>query len=454
MSFGNQPGQVRFIDVTNAAGILRQGQSWGAAWGDFNDDGWLDLFVNNHQQKPMSLFQNNGNGTFTDVANTLIPDSDSGDHHGAVWFDFNNTGRLELIQLSGGDEGINSDSPDTQNRFYIQQNNTFINKAVELGINYPLGRGRMPGVFDFNNDRRLDVVYTGPPRPDGQALPTIFLQRRNAAGQWRFTNLGSGSGLSTNVPNGAFAVFGDLNGDHRQELFYVTQNPSLTIYDTQQLPLRNITNQLFPNGSPAGLSNIKDIAIADFNGDTFQDLYITQQGTSTSGYRRDSNNSGRALLTVSRESEGLNLKTTGAIKFNFQGDPTLDLPPFMLKTTITAADIRIGSTGFKPRDLVFELNPNNPNVIGLPTYRPGIDRGIFIGFDPTRNEWQVRGSSPQNDEFNFIFKTTEALRSIDPVGFQYNLQGKPDYLFTYDPVRGQFVNTTEASGLADLRLGG
>jgi hypothetical protein len=128
------------------------------------------------------------------------------------------------------------------------------------------------------------------------------------------------------------------------------KTPSLTIYDTRQFPLRNITNQLFPNGFPTGLSNIKDVAIADFNGDTFQDIYITQQGTSTSGYRRDSNNSGRAILTVSRESEGLNLKTTGATKFNFQDDPTLDLPPFMLRTTITAADIRIGATGFNPRD--------------------------------------------------------------------------------------------------------
>ena len=69
--------------------------------------------------------------------------------------------------------------------------------------------------LDFNNDRRLDVVYTGPPQSDGQALPIIFLQRRNAAGQWRFTNLGRGSGLSTNVPNGAFGALGDLNGDHR-----------------------------------------------------------------------------------------------------------------------------------------------------------------------------------------------------------------------------------------------
>jgi Ca2+-binding RTX toxin-like protein len=454
MPFGNQAGQVRFIDVTSSAGILRQGQTWGASWGDFNGDGWLDLFVNNHQQKPVSLFRNNGNGTFTDVAATLIPDGAPGDLHGAVWFDYNNDGQQELFQVAGGDLGAEDDNPNKQNRFYVRQGNTFVNRAVELGIDYPLGRGRMPNLFDFNNDGRLDVIYTGPPRPDGQSRPNIFLQERDATGKWRFRNLDAASGLSTNVPNGTFSVLGDLNGDQRQELIYITKNPSITIYDTQQLPLTNITSQLFPAGFPRNLNNIKDIAIADFNGDTYQDIYITQQGTSTSGYRLDGNNGGRARLNVSRQDEGLILKTTGAIQFNFQGDPSLTLPSFMLGTTITAADIRIGASGFNPRNLVFNLDPTNPDVVGLPTYRPGVDRGIFIGFDPVRNEWQVHGSSARNDEFNFIFKTTQVLNSVKPLGFQLNLNGKPNYLFTYDPVRGQFVNSTTASGIANLGLAG
>ena len=53
-------GEIQFEEVSQQAGITRIGESWGNAWGDFDGDGYLDLWATNHKHKP-SLYRNNGN---------------------------------------------------------------------------------------------------------------------------------------------------------------------------------------------------------------------------------------------------------------------------------------------------------------------------------------------------------------------------------------------------------
>ena len=107
----------------------------------------------------------------------------------------------------------------------------------------------MPLAFDFNDDGQLDILYTGPERPDQRSFATIFLQENG-----EFTNLERDTGLNTQVPNGTFAVLGDVNGDNRQELLYISKNPKITIYDTSELPLRNITSSLLPTSLLNGVN--------------------------------------------------------------------------------------------------------------------------------------------------------------------------------------------------------
>jgi Ca2+-binding RTX toxin-like protein len=450
MSFGNQPGQVSFVDVTQSSGITRQGQSWGVTLYDYNNDGLLDLYLNSHQQKSIfSLFVNQGDGTFVDIASQVFPaGAPSGDFHGSIGLDFDNDGVKDLFQVAGGDLGAADDNANKSNRFFFRQGNRLIDRSVELGIDYPLGRGRMPLAFDFNDDGRLDIVYTGPPRPDGRSIPTIFVQNANGS----FTDLGRNSGLSTIVPNGTFSVLGDLNGDNRQELIYVSSNPKIRIYDTSSLPLQEITNSLLPSSLLRRVNNIKDITVADFNGDTFQDLLISQQGTGNSGFRLDSNRAGRAKLSVTRTSQGLTFKDAGILSLNFQGDPSLDLPSFFLGTTITASDIFIGSGKRNPSSLVFDLDPANAPDQGRPNFTPGVDRGVYIWFDNASNQWTVETSALAATEFNFLFETQFANPEIAPKGFTPNLNGKPDLLLTYDPDLGRFVDSTEFANLANTRI--
>lgn len=100
--------QIQFQDVTNSATDKIAAESWGLSAGDFNGDGWPDIFITNHRDRP-TLYRNNGDGTFSDVilqadqndqftANRLI------DHHLGAFADVDNDGDDDIVvrQLTRG----------------------------------------------------------------------------------------------------------------------------------------------------------------------------------------------------------------------------------------------------------------------------------------------------------------------------------------------------------------
>src|SRR5712671_8061076 len=83
-----------FTDVTEKAGVAAGGYGMGVAVGDYNADGWPDLYVTQYGRS--ILYHNNGNGTFTDVTEKAGLAS-PGWASSAVWFDYDNDGRLDLF---------------------------------------------------------------------------------------------------------------------------------------------------------------------------------------------------------------------------------------------------------------------------------------------------------------------------------------------------------------------
>ncbi len=109
-------GDGTFTDVTEKAGVRGEGFSMGAAAGDYDNDGFVDLYVagvnRNH------LFHNNGNGTFTDVAEKagvqgIDPQIGKTWSIGAGWFDYDNDGRLDLMVVNYVNWSVATEPPCT-----------------------------------------------------------------------------------------------------------------------------------------------------------------------------------------------------------------------------------------------------------------------------------------------------------------------------------------------------
>jgi hypothetical protein len=140
---------VTFADVTDAAGVALINAQWGAAWADYDGDGYLDVYVGNHAESP-SLYRNNGNGTFTDMLSSSGIVEGPLDRHGVAWGDYNNDGAPDLYIVVGrAEDGSN---------FYVNNGDgTFTDQAAAAGVLNQDGRGRNTRWADYDNDGDLDL---------------------------------------------------------------------------------------------------------------------------------------------------------------------------------------------------------------------------------------------------------------------------------------------------------
>lgn len=91
-----ETGQATFTLLSGSVVYLDGGNSRGGSWGDYDNDGYPDLFVTNEDDTTNFLYQNNGNGTFTKIVSGE-PVDDAGDGNGSAWGDFDNDGDLDLF---------------------------------------------------------------------------------------------------------------------------------------------------------------------------------------------------------------------------------------------------------------------------------------------------------------------------------------------------------------------
>jgi hypothetical protein len=170
-------GQGRFTDVTARAGLLGQGFDNAAAAADYDNDGDIDLFVGGLHRN--TLYRNNGDGTFTDVTAAAGLRSPSGPPGplwcvGGIWADFNNDGWLDLfvvnyLRWEPGHEpvceyrGVREYCHPkyyaaTPNRLYLNRGDgTFRDASDAWGLQKQMGKGMGAAAADFDADGLMDV---------------------------------------------------------------------------------------------------------------------------------------------------------------------------------------------------------------------------------------------------------------------------------------------------------
>jgi hypothetical protein len=140
-----------FTDVTAESGLLYPVNSIAASWADYDNDGWLDLFVCCERQQSL-LFRNLGNGTFEEVAQKTGLVSKSSNCKGAAWLDYDNDGFPDLF--------LNYYDPNTTAQlFHNNRDGTFDEVSQSMGIAGPRS-GFSCWAWDFDNDGWLDIFAT------------------------------------------------------------------------------------------------------------------------------------------------------------------------------------------------------------------------------------------------------------------------------------------------------
>jgi Ca2+-binding RTX toxin-like protein len=416
------------------SGIDNIGTTWGATWSDFNGDGLVDLWTNNHWSKG-TLYINQGDGTFKDRTEAIFTAPPGGDDHGSAAVDFNNDGDLDLFCLVGskGGTGIGEQY---DNLFYVNNNGTLDERADALGLSYSLARGRSPLWFDFNNDGLLDVFIAADPRRDDLYAPaTIFLQQDNG----KFKRASKDTGFA--VPEAPFGILSDLSGDGKLD-FIVPVGDSLKVYDTTSLPLKDITAQTISN-------NIKiygdgDIISSDFNGDLKPDLYVTADSSFENNLDRSDNNSLVVQLRVDEpgDSKGIYFDTDGEVTFDLRSR----------KDPVSIDRIYIGAKGINPTSKKFTLSPDDPDVIGTYSQIPKSGAGLYISYNPALKRWEhVLVSGENFDSKKLIISqidSSEPIANSDSIGFNSDAPPKPSQLLMSSP--DGFIDVSDESGINSI----
>ena len=255
--FYRNNGNGTFEEVAEKIGVGDKNKYYGlgAVWADYDNDGWLDLYVAD-DSSPNYLYKNNRNGTFTDVSfETGTSYGGAGEEQGSMgvaWGDFNLDGRLDLLTTNFENE-TNTLYENLGEKGFLDV--SLETKVGQAGKSY-VGWGT--GFVDFDNDGWLDLFIV-----NGHVYPQIefaksdtqqgfrqhcLLQRNTGDG--KFEDETKNSGLQ-NMPlkSGRGAAFGDLNNDGLIDVIITNLGATPTVLlNTSENDNQKVTFKLIENG--------------------------------------------------------------------------------------------------------------------------------------------------------------------------------------------------------------
>ena len=275
-------GDGTFEDVTFAAGLGDvHYPSQTASWADYDNDGHIDVYIGNEstfaQISPCQLFRNNGDGTFSDVAEAagVIEDQYV---KGVFWGDYDGD-RYPDLYVS---------TLDGPNRLYHNNGDgTFVDVAPQLGVTSP--RQSFPGWFwDYDNDGHLDLMVWsyGATIADvaasylGRQFQTEMPRLYRGDGQGGFIDVAPQSNLvRPTKPMGA--NFGDLNNDGYLDFLLGTGDTDYTELMPNLMYLNKRGERFADITVAGGFGNLQKghgVVFADFDNDGDQDLFEQMGG--------------------------------------------------------------------------------------------------------------------------------------------------------------------------------
>ncbi len=428
---------LSFTRVDAQLGIQVAEENYGPAWCDYNNDGFEDVFIDNHYAAGNLLRNNAGRSFFDEIVGSGIPMS--GDQHGCAWGDMDNDGLRDLYVVVGdpGPEGtaINQLLHNLDGRHFAD-----ISRAA--GTTDSTGRGRFAHWFDANNDGWLDLLVTNTATPN-----RLFLNR----GDYTFADVPDAGGLRADALR--LPAITDLNSDGYLDVL-------LTDCDAGYLKLfRNLHDGTFQDittgsGLPAWPLSVWSACWFDYNNDGAQDLYICRGGWPS---HRDSYTLSptvfafQTFMSPSHPEDGLDGYDLAA------NSPALDFKIRLDTMYGPNQYIFLGQNGVHPTGNHFVAQ--NGQYLGQPSFVPGVSLGCYIWQDAPGGVWHVRTSTDFATTHRWWAEVTAqgggTLTSVATVQLEMdlvNIDHLSDRLYRNNG-SGTFADVSAMAGIGDTQSG-
>jgi len=257
-------GDLNFTDITVSSQLPTINIfTYGAAWGDYNNDGFLDVFLSNRDVNeliPNYLYKNNGDGTFTDVSITSGILNVSDLTFCSSFLDFNNDGWQDIY--------VSNDRIENPNVLYKNNGDgTFTDVSISSNTDLMIGAMSVT-VEDYNNDGWLDIYVTN------TVEGNVFLKNN---GDETFTNVAVTNG-TTFKSIGWGAVFLDADNDMDLDLYVSglldgsnSNYLSAAFYENNGVGQFSIPSTGFSNDNRESYSN----AIGDVDNDGLPEIIVS-----------------------------------------------------------------------------------------------------------------------------------------------------------------------------------
>jgi hypothetical protein len=282
----HQKSDGTFEDVTEKAGLQGAGYGMGVAVGDYDNDGYEDLYVTAYGGN--KLYHNNGDGTFTDVTSQAGLGG-SGWSTSAAWVDLDNDGLLDLVVLRYlqwdfddiwcGDhkEGFRAYChPDTFKAitplvYHNEGNGRFAEVGEKMGLAIP-GKGLGIAIADYDRDGRIDLFVAN------DSMPEFLFHNK---GNGRFEEKGLFSQVAVDEDGRTYAGMGvdfeDFDNDGRPDLVVDNlANQMYAVYQNAGDGTFTYTTRATGMGRISMLHSGWGLRLIDYDNDGWKDLLIAQ----------------------------------------------------------------------------------------------------------------------------------------------------------------------------------
>ena len=304
--YQNMGGQS-FVDVTSAVGLLPVSDpTFGATFGDINNDGWLDLYIINRANAgihPCYLYLSDGQGGFQNITNSSGVDvMGIGSHFDAVFFDYNFDGKLDIHVVTDKD-----DEKNTMFKNIFQSSVKFTDVSVTTGTALFID-AMNNAVGDFDNDGDFDLYITNRPQSGGS-----FLMQNNFPVD-NFTNVAGTNGAQFANRVGWGGSFFDYDNDLDLDLYVSAEELGSAkpnaLYENDGTG--NFTEP-FPNGFSGDTIPSFCNTIGDFNNDGKLDIVVSHAASHKFHVWQNNSTAPNNFLKIKLEGTTSNKDGYGAI---------------------------------------------------------------------------------------------------------------------------------------------